>query len=510
MNRRLNNRGFILISSYLVLSLFLVYSNAMTMRTIAQRMASDRLRDRFQALDLAQGSVEQLREDLHYFLTTIVYQQLHQGNAVAALQWLDNLGTQSEVPTFDIPLGDRNGDGQITFADGDENRDGIGTNPRCVTGLPTIKDATCAPTTRSVQAPRARIVSITNPGEDLNGNGILDIGEDTNTNGVLDPPGPLTPRLVTLEAEAQAGSVAKRIRATYAVELGVSDIFRYAYFVNNYGWFNVTGGSSVLINGEVRANGDLAFTGNLSQLRVHGDLFASKNPELVNPKTLSPTTGTISGDPNQWSGMNAYWKSKSSRARPTRKLTFTPGQPAIGDPNNPKILPAGQGWDTQHPKAPDQQKSPPGQPTQDIPYLGDLSLYKTVATQTGSHLTYHVGGKKQTVNAVYNGPDGKAGTADDSEPLVLVGTSSKPIVIDGPVVIPGDVIIKGVVTGRGTIYAGRNVHVVGDVTYKQSPSWDSLERNSDTGEIRRKGGGPNLGSVCNDGTYVAPDDGEGC
>jgi hypothetical protein len=34
------------------------------------------------------------------------------------------------------------------------------------------------------------------------------------------------------------------------------------------------------------------------------------------------------------------------------------------------------------------------------------------------------------------------------------------------------VVIKGVVTGRGTIYAGRNVHVVGNLTYLNPPKWE--------------------------------------
>ena len=61
--------------------------------------------------------------------------------------------------------------------------------------------------------------------------------------------------------------------------------------------------------------------------------------------------------------------------------------------------------------------------------------------------------------------------AGGSSPVTLAGTASDPIVLSGPVVIEGDIAIKGYVTGRGTIYAGRNVHVIGDLTYKNPPSW---------------------------------------
>ena len=51
--RRLGHRGFILISSYLLLSLFLTYSSLLSVRTLSQRLATDHFRDQLQALDLA-------------------------------------------------------------------------------------------------------------------------------------------------------------------------------------------------------------------------------------------------------------------------------------------------------------------------------------------------------------------------------------------------------------------------------------------------------------------------
>jgi hypothetical protein len=50
--------------------------------------------------------------------------------------------------------------------------------------------------------------------------------------------------------------------------------------------------------------------------------------------------------------------------------------------------------------------------------------------------------------------------------LVLEGTDSDPIVLDGDVYVSGDVVIKGVVTGRGAIYAGRNMYIAGNLTNK--------------------------------------------
>ncbi len=517
-----DNRGIVLISSCLLLSIFLLYSNAVAMRTVNQQMTADRLRERFQATDMAQAAVTQLRADLSSFLTEEIGQLVYSGDAALALNWLDELGKGTEVPIFDLPLSDVNKDGQLTSADADGVRDGTVGNPRCLsssvtvgaqtqTGLPMVKQgAVCAAVGTPTDAPRAWISSITNVGEDMNQNGQLDPGEDTNLNGVLDPPGTTTPRRVVIEAEAQSGGTVKRIRATYQVELGMSPIFRYAYFINNYGWFETAPGSWIEVDGEVRSNGDLKF-GN-GDFAIAGDLYASKNQDLINPTTGAAADGTIAGDPGQYSSQYDYWNwrapglwpsGQAPRSRPTRKLVF-PDQPSVKGGPNPKILPQEYGWDSDYPTEanPDQRRYE-GKPVHPIPYLSDLEFYKSLATQRKGTIKYTdvKTGKPEKVDAVYAGPDGQLGTADDKDPLVLIGTEQDPIKLDGPVVIPGDVIIKGKVQGRGVLYVGRNTHVVGDINYADGPSWPKVERNKDTGQIYDDTNYQSLGVVCNDGTF---------
>jgi hypothetical protein len=52
-----------------------------------------------------------------------------------------------------------------------------------------------------------------------------------------------------------------------------------------------------------------------------------------------------------------------------------------------------------------------------------------------------------------------------------VGTSDHPIKIHGPVTVAQDAVIKGTVSGQGTIYTGRNVHIVGSIIYKHAPDF---------------------------------------
>lgn len=68
------------------------------------------------------------------------------------------------------------------------------------------------------------------------------------------------------------------------------------------------------------------------------------------------------------------------------------------------------------------------------------------------------------------------GSAADKGVVILIGTWDNPIIIDGPVVFESDVIIRGFVSGRGTIFSGRNIHVIGDINYKNPPFWPVKEK----------------------------------
>ena len=124
-----------------------------------------------------------------------------------------------------------------------------------------------------------------------------------------------------------------------------------------------------------------------------------------------------------------------------------------------------------------------------MPYIGDISSNESAYREWAQQLhdadpsmsTIKQGGK--TLVSVYYDGVGPSGvekithngqeiTAPDYGAIVLEGTESHPIEINGPVIIPSDVIIKGYVTGQGTIYSGRNIHIVGNITYKNPPQWN--------------------------------------
>ena len=240
-----------------------------------------------------------------------------------------------------------------------------------------------------------------------------------------------------------------------------SKVFNNAYFVNNYGWFQGTGCTA---NGDVRANGDMYLD---SGCKVNGKVYAARNEELG-----------VDGDITNYGKMDTYSTYKS-----TTYGTANVARPLYSDPNTGGTNAGGY-------------EAPSSTPTTamlksrinaneelsvEMPYIGDLSSPSSDYRQWAAELhaadsnmsTIKQGGN--TIASVYYdgvGPSGDASLADKGA-LVLVGTQSNPIVVNGPVIVESDVIIKGYVTGQGTIYSGRNIHIVGNIQYKNPPSWSN-------------------------------------
>ena len=80
-----------------------------------------------------------------------------------------------------------------------------------------------------------------------------------------------------------------------------------------------------------------------------------------------------------------------------------------------------------------------------------------------------------------------ASEAADRGAVILIGSDEYPIVIDGPVVFESDVLVAGVVSGQGTIYSGRNIHIIGDITYRNPPSWPHPDTNPEQARAENAG-----------------------
>ncbi|MBU1043756.1 MAG: hypothetical protein KJ915_05090 [Candidatus Omnitrophica bacterium] len=240
------------------------------------------------------------------------------------------------------------------------------------------------------------------------------------------------PKDITLLSTAQVNGTTKSITAIVRYSMSPSKVFDFSYFVNNYGWF---WGSGITSQGDIRSNGNFSFNFNPA---VNGDIYGSINPELG-------AVGSITGT-SAHSNIATYRASVDLTARPTNP-TADP-QDIDGD-GIAEEFEYENGYDGLSDRLPSQQLL-------DMPFLGDLQYYKDLA------VTHNGTIKQGGVTLVNNNHAGN---------IVLIGTDANPIEISGPVVVSGDVLIKGKIKGQGSIYSGRNTHILGNLEYVNKPSW---------------------------------------
>lgn len=239
-------------------------------------------------------------------------------------------------------------------------------------------------------------------------------------------------RRITLNATGTYNGVSATISAIKIFGFSASRVFDHSYFINNFGWFY---GGTQNLQGDIRANGRMEVRG---AQKVNGDVYSSMD--------VDESQGEFFYD-----SISRYYSTASTRARPgdppdVGGVSYPGGYDGFADNYDP----------FSDPRNPADPQLHPNQQPVEMPYLGDLSYYQALAASKDGTISQ---GGTVLVDNVYNGS------------MVLVGTAQNPIVIDGPVVITNDVVIKGVVSGQGTIYAGRNTHIIGSVTYADPPSW---------------------------------------
>ncbi len=299
---------------------------------------------------------------------------------------------------------------------------------------------------------------------------------------------------VTIVAEATrtnpGGSVSKVVLAEkvrFAQQR--SAVFNNAYFVNNYGWFK---GGGVIANGDVRSNADLYIDSNCI---VNGNLWASRNEELG-------VNGDFVSDDNQAPKMlsaAAYLRESFS------SYGNNSARPLYKNPYTGEVNPGGYDAPNREPTTADRLARLHAHEAfpLNMPYIGDLSnenseyrlMVQEHKAENQNSCWIKQNGKGVIVDGYYNGvgpsgvetvtlSNGQTVQAPDYGALVLIGTANNPIEINGPVVVASDVIIKGVVKGQGTIYSGRNIHIIGNITYKNPP--DMSNRATQNAENSKK------------------------
>lgn len=284
-------------------------------------------------------------------------------------------------------------------------------------------------------------------------------------------------------------------------QLARSQVFDYTYFVNNYGWMDGFDQNSLIVNGDMRANGNFSFTN--GSPTVNGSVYASLNDKL------SPAAaGTINNYPIKWSNATyAAANATNSRVRQAynsathgtkgsagyenwRDFVFESTGSIVNNRLDGAIAGDSSGsesWDRQGAGS-ETKNILDTTPTEEVimPDLSDITYYQNLSnTYRDPKATYGDG----TANPNYNkesfikvwDPTKKGGAGDYVDIVgkdgvvtgsaTMIGSSDHPILVHGPVTFTQDAVIKGYVSGQGTIYTGRNVHVVGSIRYTNPPDF---------------------------------------
>ncbi len=297
-----------------------------------------------------------------------------------------------------------------------------------------------------------------------------------------------------------SGEPQKIVDVVAVYQLARSQVFDYTYFVNNYGWMNGFGANDLIVNGDMRANGNFDFTG--GSPTVNGSVIAS-----LNDKLSPPAAGIVNTMPIKWS--NSTYASKNGtngRIRQAydsgkmgskgsdgyenwRDFIFESSGSIVNNRLDGAIAADSSGsssW-TRTGSGDATSNILDSTPTEEIimPDLSNLSYYQNLSsTYRDPKATYEDG----TANPNYGekawikvwDPTKKGGKGDYvdittngnvSGSASMIGTADHPILLHGPVTFSQDAVIKGYVSGQGTLYTGRNVHVVGSIRYSNPPDF---------------------------------------
>lgn len=300
-----------------------------------------------------------------------------------------------------------------------------------------------------------------------------------------------------------AGEAAKIVDVVAQFQLARSQVFDYQYFVNNYGWMNGFGTNDLIVNGDMRANGNFDFTNGVPT--VNGTIIAALNEKLspVSPGKLNglpvkwtnsaynSATGGGTAEDDKYRWRQAYDPTKHGARGSTeydkwREIIFDSDASiqnnrlagaAIGDVSGLK------GWQRTSSGSAGTTTTLDTSPTQEVvmPDLSDLSTYQDLSNDyVDDKMTYSDGtanpyGNQGAWIEIWDSAKNKYQRISNngviSGSTILIGTATKPIKIHGPVTVTQDVLIKGSVQGQGTIYAGRNVHIVGSIRYVNKPDF---------------------------------------
>lgn len=292
----------------------------------------------------------------------------------------------------------------------------------------------------------------------------------------------------------------KVVDVTGQFQLARSQVFDYTYFVNNYGWMDGFSATQLIVNGDMRANGNFNFLN--GSPTVNGSVYAAMNEKLS-----PPAQGLVNTPPVKWatSTYSTNWNNAGTAFRERWRQPYNPAihgargsaeyeqwrdfvfdaeAHIVNNRASGTVIADAmgyRGWTRTAAANTATTNLLDGRPTEEVimPDLSDLNYYRNLSQNyVNTKATYGDGtanpnfGQPAYVEVWNQSLNSGAGAYQRittngivNGTAVLIGTATRPIRIHGPVTFTEDVVIKGHVAGQGTIYTGRNVHIVGSIRY---------------------------------------------
>lgn len=336
---------------------------------------------------------------------------------------------------------------------------------------------------------------------------------------------------------ADPGEPRKTVDVVAEFRLSRSRVFDYTYFINNFGWMKGFSPTNLIVNGDMRSNGNFEFISGSGT--INGSVVASANEKLlpgaaglINTSPLKQTdssyrstfnsgstahrdrmrqpydpakhgalgtpefekwrdfvffseaelvSGRIFGAAMEDSNGSRAWKNTGGTPeytmldeRPTNEIIM----PDLRDFGSPSDTPDLAGKRFARSKAYQNEKETFLDGTPNPNFMGNPASQDEYLASGAPNPNYKGAFLDIWDNSLNNGAGGyrrvsSNGVVDGS--VLLVGTSSRPIRIHGPVAINGDAAIAGTIEGQGTVYTKRNVHIIGSIRYKNPPTFQGSD-----------------------------------
>ena len=290
------------------------------------------------------------------------------------------------------------------------------------------------------------------------------------------PAGSTTDSCVTITSEGSTvprsttGQLTRTVKLTYHLDTVTSPVFNFAYFMNHWAWFSGYSQSQCQIFGNTGANANFdVLSGTLSvnnanmpAVNVFGTLYNNNsNPSANNNSPFSALNvrANISGVQTA-SGFGNIAGSVNPVAGLGRMPTLT-NLADIANESGTTITSA----KTQAQQGNSVLQMRTYEVTSTNPFtLSSTYVVKQTYTTTG---VYGATGSGQKENLVLAGTPVNQMVAGYNKNIDASGKPTVDVVsVTGPVVVKGNVVLQGLVEGRGTLFAGRNLYLAGNVQYK--------------------------------------------